>query len=110
MEDIFFELGIDNCKVINAYIDCLKGKKYLKFKLNKKFIITFDGFNYLQNVQKNNQTYENSLHSIIISMVALLISIYGILINNEFIKLGLILILFICMCYYTNKIFNKKYY
>lgn len=109
-DDILLELKIKDSRIITAFIDYLVENKYLKYKRNKKFIITFEGFKYLENIQKSNQQYENSLHSIIVAMIALLVNIFGTLINNTIINVILTIATFIIMNYYIGEIFNKKYY
>lgn len=109
INDIFFELKIENCGVFETYINFLKKKKFIKTQ-KEKFIITFEGFEYLEKVQRTNKEYENNLCNITVSMIAMLISIFGIIFDNEVVHLILIVALFIFMDVQTKDIFNKKYY
>lgn len=113
IEKIKKQLKIDKCLILEEFIIYLKKEKYIKFKKNN-FIITYSGFNYLENVQNLNKQYGNNLISIVISMSALLMSSFSLIWSDSAISkiiLSIVLIIFIIYMFkIINDILEKKYY
>lgn len=115
INEIRKKLKIKDALLIEEFILYLKKEKYIN--LNKKtnsFLLQYDGFLYLESIQRNNINYENKLISLIISIVAFFISGFSLIASSEAKDvLSSIVFVFLIVgivCYSIHKIINKKYY
>lgn len=91
VNEIRKKLKIKDTLLIEELISYLKKEKYII--LNKKtnsFLLKYEGFIYLETIQKNNVNGDNNIISIIISMLAFLASSFGIVASDEaYVRRGL---------------------
>lgn len=104
IDELHNKFGIENIEIIDLFINDLKKKKKILGK--KEFIITFDGFIYLDNLLRSRYEYRNNKIAIILSIGTFSFEILAI-INDEFSKFFMFFLVSYIM-YVTNKLVSSK--
>lgn len=88
-EEIYKKLKISNCIILEEFVSNMKKEKYIKYK-KEKFLITYNGFIFLQSINESIKETVNNLINKLISISAFVISTYALWENQIMTILGTI--------------------